>query len=425
MTSPAPAATRMIGVDVARFLAIIGMIAAHLIPIAGMIAEPGSFDEAAGKFTDTLTAGIAAPLFAVLGGVSTVLATRKLLAAGRTGAAIGAVAIRGGLLILIGLTLGIIETPVAIVLAYYGIAMLLIAPLVWARSWLLALIALVLTVGGGWLNAVYREGADTPYEGGQVNFDSFAQDPFAALRTLLLTGEYSALTWCAYLLFGVLIGRLLTGSARRGGLGRAAALLTAVGAVFAVAGQLVSNAVVATLGGVTDPALDWVSAPDRAEYVTQSTFGAPLSTQLWAQLVATPHSGSLIDIVRTAGIAAAVIGALVLLCDVARARGGRATPAPGPLLATVRAAGAAPLTIYTLHIIATGVLLQPALDSPDAFTGAGFDWWVAGVGAFALQLAGVLGIGALLAALGRRGPLEALVSGIVKLGIREGSAGRV
>lgn len=425
MSRPALPAARMIGVDIARFLAIVGMIAAHLVSIGGMLAAPGSFDEVAGEVADTLTAGIAAPLFAVLGGVSTVFATRKLLRAGRAGAAMGAVAVRGVLLILIGLTLGIIETPVAIVLAYYGLAMLLIAPLVAARSWLLGLIALVLTAGGGIMNAAIREANPSWGGAGQVNFDSFAQDPWAALRTLLLTGEYPALTWCAYLLVGMLIGRLLTGTAQRGALGRAAALLTTAGAALAVVAQLVSNAVVATLGGVSDPALEGYPSELLTEYVAQSTEGAPLSTQLWAQFVATPHSGSLIDILRTAGIAAAVIGVLVLLCDVLRTRGGRAANAPGPVLGTLRAAGAAPLTIYTLHIIATGVILEPALMSPAAFSGEGLDWWVAGLSGFGLQLAGVLLIGAVLAALGRRGPLEALVSGVVKLVVREGRTTRV
>ncbi|GAA1593880.1 heparan-alpha-glucosaminide N-acetyltransferase domain-containing protein [Leucobacter chromiireducens] len=423
MSRPALPAARMIGVDIARFLAIVGMIAAHLVSIGGMLAAPGSFDEVAGEVADTLTAGIAAPLFAVLGGVSTVFATRKLLRAGRAGAAMGAVAVRGVLLILIGLTLGIIETPVAIVLAYYGLAMLLIAPLVAARSWLLGLIALVLTAGGGIMNAAIREANPSWGGAGQVNFDSFAQDPWAALRTLLLTGEYPALTWCAYLLVGMLIGRLLTGAAQRGALGRAAALLTTAGAALAVVAQLVSNAVVATLGGVSDPALEGYPSELLTEYVAQSTGGAPLSTQLWAQFVATPHSGSLIDILRTAGIAAAVIGVLVLLCDVLRTRGGAG--APGPVLGTLRAAGAAPLTIYTLHIIATGVILEPALMSPAAFSGEGLDWWVAGLSGFGLQLTGVLLIGAVLAALGRRGPLEALVSGVVKLVVREGRTTRV
>ena len=432
-SAPAPAA-RMIGVDVARFLAIVGMIAAHLVPVAGMLAEPGSTAESAGRITDALTAGIAAPLFAVLGGVSTVFATRRLLRSGRAGAAIGAVAVRGALLIVIGLVLGLIETPVAIVLAYYGAAMLIVAPLVAVRSWLLGALALVLGVAGGPVNAALRVDMEPWPPGDQITFEGFGQDPGGTLGALLLTGEYPAITWVAYLLVGVLIGRLLTAAARRGALGRAAGLLAGAGAVAAVAGQLVSNAAVAaasaaasTAAGTLPPGLAAFAgvAPDEfAEYVTSSTLGAPLAPELWAQLIATPHSGSPVDVLRTVGIAASVIGLLVLLCDVLRTGGRPGTRPPGAVLGAVRAAGAAPLTVYTLHIVATGLLLEPALADPSAFFGDGLPWWAAGLGAFALQLAGVLAIGALLAALGRRGPLEAFVSGAVRLVVRGGDRER-
>ena len=114
-----------------------------------------------------------------------------------------------------------------------------------------------------------------------------------------------------------------------------------------------------------------------------------------------------------------MIGLLVLVCDVARGDGpGHTADRPlGPVLATVRAAGAAPLTIYALHIVATGVILEPALQDPATWD-TGFPWWVAGVGAYALQLAGALVIGAILAASGKRGPLEAAVSGVVRLAVR-------
>ena len=144
---------RYLGIDVARFLAIAGMMAAHLVTIGALLAEPGSFAESAGALTDMLTEGIAAPLFAVLGGVSVVFATRRPLREGRVGAAIGSTLIRGTLLILIGLLLGLIETPVAIVLAYYGTAMILVAPLIAVRGWILGVLAGALGLVGGTVNA--------------------------------------------------------------------------------------------------------------------------------------------------------------------------------------------------------------------------------------------------------------------------------
>lgn len=413
---------RYLGIDVARFLAIAGMMAAHLVTIGALLAEPGSFAESAGALTDMLTEGIAAPLFAVLGGVSVVFATRRPLREGRVGAAIGGTLIRGTLLILIGLLLGLIETPVAIVLAYYGTAMILVAPLIAVRGWILGVLAGALGLVGGTVNAALREtlsdlGISDPTA--SVTFEDFGIDWGGALRALLITGEYPALTWTVYLMLGILVGRALVAATARGTLGRASLACFGAGAIAAAAAQFLSSAVIANLAAFGGP---WPPGTDPAairEVVAHSASGAPLAPELWAQLIATPHSGSPIDIIRTAGIAVAVIGLLVLVCDVARGDGpGHTADRPlGPVLATVRAAGAAPLTIYALHIVATGVILEPALQDPATWD-TGFPWWVAGVGAYALQLAGALVIGAILAASGKRGPLEAAVSGVVRLAVR-------
>ena len=399
------ARARYVGVDLARFLAIAGMMAAHLITIVEW--DPAASDAALGaaEVTDALTEGIAAPLFAVLGGVSAVFATRALLAQRRPAAAAAAVALRGGLLAVLGLALGAIENPVVVVLAYYGVAMILVAPLVAARGWIVAAVAVALGLAGGPLNAAARAALEVPdFEGRSVSFETFGEDPVEALRALLLTGVYPAVTWAVLLLAGLLVGRLLVRATTRGGLPRAAAALAATGAAAAAAAQLLSSAVVA------DPdafGLDPAVAPDP-ELLTASAGGAPLAPELWAQLLATPHSGSPADLVRTAGIAAAVIGLLVLLCDIRDARLPRA-------LDVVRAAGAAPLTIYALHVIVTGWLLGPVMEDPALLLEGRLPWWVLGAGAFALHLAGALAIGAILSATGRRGPLEALLSGAVRL----------
>jgi len=410
---------RYLGVDLARFLAIVGMMATHLVAVNAMNPTASEFEQGAAQLAQTLTSGIAAPLFAVLGGLSAVFATRRLLRAGRVGAAIAAVTIRGAILILIGLLLGLVVSPVVVVLAYYGVAMILIAPLVAAPSWVLATLALAFGIAGGPLNALARGALGVVNEGGSVSFELLAADPSGALRALLLTGEYPAITWCVYLLVGMLVARLLVSATARGALGRAAGTVAAAGAAVAVAAQLASSwalAHLADLGFTPVPGID----PEMfRSLLTSPTFGAPFSSDLWAQLVATPHSGSPMDLLRTIGIACAVIGILVLLCDGhgdgrsdVRCEGGARSA-----LEVLRCAGAAPLTVYTLHIVVTGLLLAPVMEDP-AVLENGFPWWAAGTGAFALQLAGVLAIGAILAALGRRGPLEALTSGAVRIAVR-------
>src|SRR5690606_7688270 len=140
--------------------------------------------------------------------------------------------------------LGMIENPIVVVLAYYGTAMLLVAPLVAARSWVLAVLGIGIGVVGGPLNASLRVALDiADYEGRSVTFDTFGYDWIEAVRALLLTGIYPAITWAVYLLAGILIGRLLVAANRREALGRVSAALAAGGALLAAGAQFVTRLV--------------------------------------------------------------------------------------------------------------------------------------------------------------------------------------
>ncbi|PRI10983.1 heparan-alpha-glucosaminide N-acetyltransferase domain-containing protein [Leucobacter massiliensis] len=406
--------SRFVGVDLARLLAIAGMMAAHLITIVTWdpFAPESALSVAA--VTDTLTDGIAAPLFAVLGGLSAVFATRRLHPERHAGPAITAVAVRGALILLLGLWLGMLDDPFVVVLAYYGAAMLLVAPLIAARGWLIAAIAVVLGLAGGPLNAAVRAALDIDgFEGRAVSFATFGADWTEAIRALLLTGIYPAITWAVYLLAGVLAGRALVAAGRSGTLTRLATGLAVAGAVLAATAQLSSNLVRANpVSYGYNPA-----GPIGPEAFAESGSGAPLSTELWAQLLATPHSGSPVDIARTVGIALAVIGLLVLLCDRDMTPRGARVPR---LLDVLRSTGAAPLTIYALHIWVTAWSLGPVLRDQSLLTGDTLPWWAFGPDAFALQLAVAIAIGAVLSFTGRRGPLEALLSDTVALAVGRG-----
>ena len=407
-----PVRSRYLGVDLARLLAIVGMMATHLVVAGAAFAQPGSFDAVAADVARIATSGIAAPLFAVLGGVSAVFATRRLLAEGRTGAAMGAVALRGAILILIGLLLGMVVSPVVVVLAYYGLAMILLAPLVAVRGPILVALAVVIGVASGPLNALARHALGIVNEGGSVTFEALFAQPVESLRGLALTGEYPAATWVVYLIAGLLIGRLLITANARGALARVAGILAAAGAGVAVVAQLVSTWALANLEllGFTAPA--GLDPAMMRMLLEMPSYGAPVQPDVWAQLVATPHTGSAMDLIRTTAIACAVIGLLVLLLD-----GRRADRAPGAMLGALRAAGAAPLTVYVLHIVATGFTLGAVTASPE-LAAAGAPWWAVGVTALGLQFAGVLALGAVLSATGLRGPLEAATSRIVGLAVK-------
>ena len=405
-TGPLRANARYVGIDLARFLAVVGMIANHLVAIVAMSPTSSEFDQRAGEIATTLTSGIAAALFAVLGGVSAVFASRRALAAGRTGAAITAIVLRGLVLIVIGLLLGGLDSPIIVVLAYYGVSLIVVSVWIAAPSWLIALAATVLWAGGGFVNVTVRHALMVVDEAGTPSFESLAAAPLETVRGLLVTGVYPAITWVAYLLVGILIARALLAANARGTLGRRALSLAAIGVVVATVATLVSNWTLANLdrlGAVVPEGID----PDLfVELISGQQFGAPVQPELWSMLVAAPHSGTPIEMLRTVGISLAVIGLLVTLFDSRSAR-------PGRFVDVFRAAGAAPLTIYTLHIIATSMAYAPL------YAGVDFQsqlpWWVAGPWAFAVQLAGVLLIGIILSATGKRGPLEAITSGIARV----------
>lgn len=399
------ASARYIGIDLARFLAVIGMMANHLVAIVGSNPAASALDQRASEIATTMTSGIAAALFAVLGGVSAVFASRRALAAGRTGAAIASIMLRGVVLILLGLALGALLSPIIVVLAYYGVALILVSVFIAARSWVIALAAGVLWIAGGPLNALARQALGVVEEAGSPSFESIAGAPLETVRGLLLTGTYPAITWVAYLLVGMLIARALVAANARGRLSRTSLSLAGLGAGLAVLATLVSNWTLANLPRFDVFAPEGLDTATFTKFLGMQQFGAPSSPELWAQLIAAPHSGTPLEMLRTVGIALAVIGLLVALFD---SRGA----APGPITDVFRAAGAAPLTIYTLHLIATAAAYAPIYAGADF--GTTIPWWVAGLGAYGVQLAGVLVIGVVLSAIKRRGPLEALTSGIAR-----------
>ncbi|MEB4614241.1 acyltransferase, partial [Leucobacter sp. M11] len=129
-SAPAPArfspgGGRLVGIDLARFLAICGMVVAHVRVI----------DWAADKPLNTVFDGNPSTLFAVLGGVSVVLATRRYLVAGDVAAARWSLFARGGIVVLIGLLLGLLEdAPAVVVLVPFGVAMWGAIPFLRVRS---------------------------------------------------------------------------------------------------------------------------------------------------------------------------------------------------------------------------------------------------------------------------------------------------
>jgi len=378
-SSPGLLTGRIVGVDLARFAAIVGMMSAHLIvPLAGD-PSASTLDAALGGYLAATVSSTAATTFAVLGGMSLVLLTRRMRQEA-TGRMLLSITIRGILISLIGTLLLPIDGPISVVLTYYGIAMIIAAPAVLLPSWAVVRVAGMLWLFGAVVNLQVR-GVASPLP---------PTDPGAellrAVRDLLITGHYPAITWVAYMLAGILAARMLLAARADGRLGRVSIRLGVAGLVvyllLTVGGRL------AAAGMYGDP-----------EALLASGYGAPLGGEPWMLWIPTPHSGNPADMLRTVAGACFVIGVLVAVFD------GRQRH-PGVALEAVRAAGAAPLTIYTTHVIVTGVLHQLALASADA---DGLAWYGRGAAIFLVQLVGVLLIGLALALLRRRGPLETFV----------------
>lgn len=430
---PARQRVRYVGIDLARFIAIAGMMAAHLLAPLAMFPGVSDSDRELAMGTSLISNGAPAALFAVLGGVSIVFATRKQLSGGLVGKAMASVAVRGVVLIVLGVLLGFVDNNIIVILAYYGVAMILVAPLIKAKSWVLASLAAVLGLGFGWLNITLRRSLEVHMEGPHINVGFITSDPLGTLRAIFVTGEYPAITWVTYLLVGMLIGRALTSATARGALGRTAAKLAVIGGAVFVVSQLVSNWLLGKLidFGVIEPQASQQMSHTEILQAAQTQLlqvggsGAPPSPHIVSQLLAVPHSGSIMDLARTIALSALVIGLLVWLCDRERPQAS-ASVATSPglgarLLDIVRAAGAAPLTIYTTHIVVSGIIQGTFFRSAEQAGGlpeTGIPWWVMGPGALALQLAGVLAIGAVLSITKRRGPLETLLSKIVGFVVR-------
>jgi uncharacterized membrane protein len=363
---------RILGVDAARALALVGMFATHIFPLREG-REP--------TVTGLVASGRASALFAVLAGVGVALAsggTRRPAGPRDHVGAGAALVVRGVLVGALGLTLVALDAPVAVILAYYGLLFVVAALLLRVPSGVLAagaVFACVLTpVASQLLRAGLSEGP-----GAQVGWPALAA-PGDALVTLALTGYYPVLTWTTYLLAGMAVGRL---DLRRP---QVATGLLAGGVALVVAAHTASALLLGPGNGV------WVLGAEASA----RRYGTTPTGNWWWLAVDSPHSGSPLDLAATTGSALAVLGTMLLVAGWARS-----------LVQVPAALGSAPLTIYALHVVALAV-----------YAGSGWDDAVLWLGH--VLVATLIGVGLRLA--GVRGPLEAVVS-MTGRAVRRGVAG--
>jgi uncharacterized membrane protein len=328
--SPAPPQRRVTGVDLARGLALFGMMAKHI------------FDDSTDTgptATGLIASGRSAATFALVAGVSVAFLSggrQNLTGVPRRAAAAG-LAVRalgiGG----IGLLLGYAQSGIELILAYYAVFFLCSIPLIGLRSKALAALSVAFAVVGPVLLLV-ADRMDLPDSGtAEPTFTTLVTDPVGLLCQIFLTGDYPVVVYLAYLCAGLAIGRLDLTSRRLG------LWLLGGGIALTVAATAVSKLLLYPLGGMAR--LIDLTGEDAVTLLWDPEQESPW----WYLALASPHAHTQLDLVHSTGSAMAVLGASLLLTRIA---------AVDRVVRPVRATGAMTLTLYSAHILvlATGLL---------------------------------------------------------------------
>ena len=125
---PSSPARRVVGLDVARCLALLGMIATHTL-----VSRDAEGDV---TWVQQLAGGRSSALFAVLAGVSIALMTGRtapVRGRDRRSAAAG-LTVRALIIAAIGLVLELLGSGIAVILTYYGVLFLLGLPFLGLRA---------------------------------------------------------------------------------------------------------------------------------------------------------------------------------------------------------------------------------------------------------------------------------------------------
>lgn len=384
-----PDKARLLGVDVARSVAILGMFAAHVGPTDYDHPDSWAFLPFHGR---------AAVLFAVLAGISIAMMS------GSTAPAVGKgwrkAVVRIGTRALLMLALGVVMNlvfvvPVWIILTYYGGFFLLSLPFLRLRAGALAVLAGVAIIGmpvASWfVRSIYfpKTLVETPLNDlGLEQLTSWI-GVWEFITTLMLTGVFPAFIWIGYVFAGMALGRLdLTSQV-------VAKWLTIGGAALAVVAYGSSWLALNAWGGFDriyaslQPYADADGTPVD-DFLQLSLFKVhgtpPTDTPAWL-LLSNAHTGTPFDGAGSVGLSLLVIGASLLVQRV----GTR-------VLKPLGAVGAISLTCYVGHLVVMQLLWggEPNYTALNAF------WFVVGSLLFAVVWQRWYG----------QGPLEKLVAKI-------------
>jgi uncharacterized membrane protein len=370
---------RLVAVDAARGVALLGMIAVHSLYVVDEDGRP--------TWSGVIFSGRAAAAFAVLAGVGIAFMTgRRRVHLSTALPTAAALTVRALLVGAIGLALGYTNADLgAVILPYYAVMFLLAIPLVLLPTWTIAALGLATAVGMPALSHLLRPHLPNPTLTNPT-FGHLVNDPAGLLTELSLTGFYPALPWLAYLCTGLVIGRLdLTSK-------RTAATLLATGTALAITTAATSTLLLHHYRGLDHiHANSGLTPKETTELLTLGGNGTTPTTTWWWLATNAPHTSTPPDLLGTTGTAIALLGALLLASRPTRPLlRGLTTLTLTPLAA----AGSMTLTLYTAHI----VFINSDYDTYDATTG------------YLIQATTALLVGLCWRAAVGRGPLEGMVS---------------
>jgi len=296
---------RIAGVDLARGIAIVGMLAAHLLETADAFvwSDPRTWT--------ALVDGRSSILFATLAGVSIGLVTggRVPLSGSSMSVARGRIALRAAMLLVLGILLILTGVPVYVILPAYAILFLIALPFTRMPARTVVATAVVLALVMPFLQPV-------------LDGLPLWRMPFSPELDAFIGWHYPFTIWIAFVLAGL-------GVARAG-----------ITRVSVQVRMLCAGGASAVVG------------------YTLSALPAPVDGGYWASVwSADPHSSGLLEVVGSGGFAIAVLAACLLLC---RLRPLKVITLP------LRAGGAMPLTAYAAQLviwaIVAGVVLGDTSD---------------------------------------------------------------
>ncbi|MFW6188733.1 MAG: heparan-alpha-glucosaminide N-acetyltransferase domain-containing protein, partial [Actinomycetota bacterium] len=333
-TTAAPRRPRLLGIDAARGLALIGLVSVHILPAVDPVTLSPT-----GQWT--VFAGRSAALFALLAGVGLALSSGgrnphrgRVLTADRVG-----LLVRAALVAALGLGINELmpdSVPAVGILVYYGVFFLLAVPFLGLSAPVLLAAALFFAVAGPVLVHLTHD-ALPAYASPNPTFIDLATTPGATAAQLLLTGTFPALPYLTYVLAGMALGRLDLADVQ------VQVLLLLAGIGLAVSAWLVYWALILQSGGydqlmVHTPEL----SEDRIdEIITWGPDPDLPTTTWWWLLISGPHTNTPVALLHGLGTGAAALGFFLLLARLA-----------GKWLLPLVAMGSMTLTLYSAHLLA-------------------------------------------------------------------------